>query len=226
LEIFQKVIENAPYGKYAAASQYKIGLTLKAKGEFTEATEGFQKVLDNYPNSEWAEPAKFQIAICAARSSLDASYDQTMTQEAVEKFKTFLATHPDAELSDQAGSVSTNSGTRRPSPITRSASSMRSRKPRQRPDLLSVRYQYLSAFRLGQRSPWNGCRLWRRRKNETHVFMGVYDSPGLVCLRMRLPTRGYITKSGYKTIYVEPFDNKINTTSEYAEARVSVPIFL
>ncbi len=30
-------------------------------------------------------------------------------------------------------------------------------------------------------------------------------------------TRGYITKSGYKTIYVEPFDNKINTTSEYAE---------
>jgi len=102
LEIFHKVIENAPYGKYAAASQYKIGLTLKAKGDFTEATEGFQKVLDNYPNSEWAEPAKFQIAVCAARSSLDASYDQSMTQEAVDKFKVFLSTHPDAELSDQA----------------------------------------------------------------------------------------------------------------------------
>ncbi|WP_164908912.1 outer membrane protein assembly factor BamD [Candidatus Velamenicoccus archaeovorus] len=102
LEIFHKVIENAPYGKYAAASQYKIGLTLKAKGDFTEATDEFQKVLDNYPTSEWAEPAKFQIAVCAARSSLDASYDQSMTQEAVDKFKVFLTTHPDAELSDQA----------------------------------------------------------------------------------------------------------------------------
>ncbi len=102
IEIFRKVIENAPYGLYAAASQYKIGLTLKAKGDFTEATDEFQKVLDNYPTSEWAEPAKFQIAVCAARSSLDASYDQSMTQEAVDKFKVFLTTHPDAELSDQA----------------------------------------------------------------------------------------------------------------------------
>lgn len=102
LECFRKVIENAPYGKYAAASQYKIGLTLKAKGYFSEATQEFQKVMDNYPNSEWAEPAKFQIAICSARSSLDASYDQTMTKEAVDKFKVFLASHPDAELSEQA----------------------------------------------------------------------------------------------------------------------------
>jgi outer membrane protein assembly factor BamD len=102
LEVFRKIVENAPYGKYAAASQYKIGLTLKAKGDFTDATAEFQKVLDNYPASEWAEPAKFQIAVCAGRSSLGASYDQTMTQEAVERFKTFLATHPDAELSDQA----------------------------------------------------------------------------------------------------------------------------
>lgn len=30
-------------------------------------------------------------------------------------------------------------------------------------------------------------------------------------------TRGYITEAGYKTVYVEPFVNKINTTSEYAE---------
>lgn len=30
-------------------------------------------------------------------------------------------------------------------------------------------------------------------------------------------TRGYITQSGYKTIYVQPFENKINITSEYAE---------
>lgn len=102
IEIFKKVIENAPYGKYAAASQYKIGLTYKAKGYFEDATNEFQKVLDNYAESEWAEPAKFQIALCAAKSSLDASYDQTMTQEAKDKFKEFVKTHPDAELSQEA----------------------------------------------------------------------------------------------------------------------------
>ncbi|MDD5019169.1 MAG: LptE family protein [Candidatus Omnitrophica bacterium] len=30
-------------------------------------------------------------------------------------------------------------------------------------------------------------------------------------------TRGYVTQAGYKTIYVEPFTNSIDTTSEYAE---------
>jgi outer membrane protein assembly factor BamD len=102
VEIFKKIIENSPYGQYAAASQYKIGLTLKAKAYFMEATDEFQKVVDNYPSSEWAEPAKFQIALCAASSSLDASYDQTLTQEARDKFKEFVRAHPDAELSKDA----------------------------------------------------------------------------------------------------------------------------
>jgi outer membrane protein assembly factor BamD len=102
IEIFRKVIENAPYGKYAAASQYKIGLALKAKGYYQEATSEFQKVVDDYPDSEWADPAKFQIALCADKSSLDSAYDQTLTQEAQKKFDEFVGTHPDAELSTQA----------------------------------------------------------------------------------------------------------------------------
>jgi outer membrane protein assembly factor BamD len=102
IEIFKKVVENSPYGKFAAASQYKIGLTDKAKGYFKEATDEFQKVVDNYPESEWAEPAKFQIALCAAKSSLGSSYDQTLTQEAKDKFSEFLKAHPDAELSHEA----------------------------------------------------------------------------------------------------------------------------
>ncbi len=102
VEIFRQIIENAPYGKFAAASQYKIGLVNKAKGFFQDANKEFQKVVDNYPESEWAEPAKFQIALCADRSSLDASYDQTLTEEAKEKFREFASKHPDAELSGQA----------------------------------------------------------------------------------------------------------------------------
>lgn len=104
IEIFGKIIENSPYGQYAAASQYKIGLALKARGYYKEAIDGFQKVLDSYPNSEWAEPAKFQIALCTAKASLDPSYDQTLTQEAADKFKDFARQHPDAEISSDAES--------------------------------------------------------------------------------------------------------------------------
>lgn len=102
LEIFGKIIDNSPYGQYAAASQYKMGLTLKVKGYYKDAAQEFQKVLDSYPDSEWAEPAKFQIALCTAKSSLDSAYDQSLTQDAVDKFKDFLKQHPDAEISSEA----------------------------------------------------------------------------------------------------------------------------
>lgn len=102
IEIFQKIITNSPYGKYAAASQYKIGLVYKAKAFFEEAITEFQKVLDNYPNTEWAEPAKFQIALCAAKSAPGPAYDQTLTQEAKDRFDEFIKLHPEAELSDDA----------------------------------------------------------------------------------------------------------------------------
>lgn len=103
IEIFRKIVENAPYGARAAASQYKIGLSMKAKGFFAEAREEFQKVLDNYPESEWSAAAKYQIAVCTAKSSLEAPYDQTQTQEAKEKFSEFVRNHPDADLSQEAG---------------------------------------------------------------------------------------------------------------------------
>jgi hypothetical protein len=32
-------------------------------------------------------------------------------------------------------------------------------------------------------------------------------------------TRSYVTQTGYKTIYIKPFINKVNTTSEYSEGR-------
>lgn len=102
VDVFDAVIKNSPYGKYAAVSQYKIGLVLKSLGRYPEAKAEFEKVVSNYPESEWAEPAKFQIAICTKEISLDANYDQMTTQEAKEKFEEFVKAHPEAELSKEA----------------------------------------------------------------------------------------------------------------------------
>lgn len=102
IEIFRKIIENSPYSKWAALSQYKIGLVLKSMGRFDEAKVEFEKLVSTYPESEWAEAAKYQVAQSASLASLKPDYDQSLTAEAKDKFHEFLKKHPDAELSQQA----------------------------------------------------------------------------------------------------------------------------
>jgi len=102
LEIFRTVIKNAPYGKYAAISQYKIGLYLKERGLYQEARDEFEKTLNDYPNSEWAKAAKFQIAMADTKRSGDTQHEQKVTSVALDEFKDFIKNHPESELTPQA----------------------------------------------------------------------------------------------------------------------------
>jgi outer membrane protein assembly factor BamD len=102
IDVFRTVIKNAPYGEYAAPSQYKIGLYLHEKLLYQEARDEFEKVINDYPESEWAKAAKYQIALSDAKRSGNAQYDQAVTQTAVAEFKKFVENYPDAELSDKA----------------------------------------------------------------------------------------------------------------------------
>jgi outer membrane assembly lipoprotein YfiO len=102
VDVFRTVIKNAPYGKYAAVSQYKIGLYLSEKKMYQEARDEFDKVINDYPESEWVKPAKYQIAVVDAARSSDAPYDQKVTKAATEGFREFVKEYPDAELSSKA----------------------------------------------------------------------------------------------------------------------------
>ena len=102
VEVFRTVIKNAPYGPYAAVSQYKIGLYLQGQQLYQEARDEFEKVVNDYPDNEWAKAAQYQIALVDASRSTNAQYDQKVTQTAVEEFKEFVKSNPDAELSANA----------------------------------------------------------------------------------------------------------------------------
>jgi len=102
VDVFRTVIKNAPYGKLAAPSQYKIGLYLQQKGMFQESRDEFEKVLNDYPDNEWVKAAKYQIALVDSKRSTPAPYDQNVTKAAVEEFKEFVTLYPDAELSGEA----------------------------------------------------------------------------------------------------------------------------
>ena len=102
IEVFRMVIKNAPYGEYAAPSQYKIALYLQEKYLYEEARDEFEKVMNDYPDSEWAKAAKYQIALADAKRSTSAQYDQEVTKVATEEFKEFVKVYPDAQLSQDA----------------------------------------------------------------------------------------------------------------------------
>ena len=102
IEILRTVIKDAPYGKYAAISQYKIGLYLKEKGMYQEARDEFEKTMNDYPNSEWAQASKFQIAMADTSRASDAQHEQKVTSVAMEEFNEFVKTHPDSQLTPQA----------------------------------------------------------------------------------------------------------------------------
>jgi outer membrane protein assembly factor BamD len=101
-DVFIKVIKNDPYGPYAPASQYKIGLFHLEKQEYQEARDAFEKTVNDYPDSKWAESARYQIAVADARRSVGAQYDQQTTNIAVQGFEDYVKNNPDSQLSASA----------------------------------------------------------------------------------------------------------------------------
>lgn len=90
LEIFDKVVANSPYGKYADLAQFKIGESYKKNGQYKEAAEAFGKIVSDYPKSLLYEQAKYEVSFCTYRMSLKPSYDQEPTEEAIKGFEEFV----------------------------------------------------------------------------------------------------------------------------------------
>ena len=102
ITVFRAVIKNAPYGKFAPISQYKIGLYLKEKELYQEARDEFEKTINDYPASDWAKAAKFQIAMADSKRSSDVQREQKITDIALDGFQEFVKTHPESELTPDA----------------------------------------------------------------------------------------------------------------------------
>ncbi len=102
IEIYQHVVDQAPYGDYGAKAQLRLGQCYIRQERFEEASRAFQRVVNEYPNSPLREEAKYNVAFCSYRLSLKPSYDQSATDEAIDWFEDFIATHPESELLPQA----------------------------------------------------------------------------------------------------------------------------
>ncbi len=102
VEIFKKVVENAPYGKYAEDAQFKLGEALKKSERYEEAVQAYHKLVDDYPNSKLATKAMYEEAYCAYKASLKPAYDIAATDNAIKTFEKFVDKNKDSDLAKEA----------------------------------------------------------------------------------------------------------------------------
>ncbi|NQS99640.1 MAG: outer membrane protein assembly factor BamD [Candidatus Omnitrophica bacterium] len=102
IEIFETVVENAPYGKYADVAQYKLGLCHMEIKDYLAAALAFKKIIENYPKSPLVDDAKYNIALCAANSSTGPEYNEEDTDKAIKEFRDFVNRYPDSQMEKEA----------------------------------------------------------------------------------------------------------------------------
>ncbi|MBU3934094.1 MAG: outer membrane protein assembly factor BamD [Candidatus Omnitrophica bacterium] len=102
IEIFAKVVENAPYGEYAPLAQYKLGECYMEMKDYINAALAFKKIIENYPKSPLIDDAKYKIAMCAANAATGPEYNEEDTDKAIKEFKDFVRRYPDSQMEKEA----------------------------------------------------------------------------------------------------------------------------
>ncbi|HCG77502.1 MAG: hypothetical protein COZ37_02305 [bacterium (Candidatus Ratteibacteria) CG_4_10_14_3_um_filter_41_18] len=107
-ELFEKIVENEPFSKYAAESQYKIGLSYLRENDEEKAKEAFEKVADNYPKTKWAEEASYQLIVFSTKKNQRITKDQSHLSETIEKCKEFKSTFSESKKEEQINALMEN----------------------------------------------------------------------------------------------------------------------
>ena len=96
VEVFKKIVENAPYSEYGDKAQYKLGLSYYKMGETEQARQALQKLIEDYPTSGLADDAKLQLAFISSKASNKAHYEQEGTETAIKEYEDFLKEYPES----------------------------------------------------------------------------------------------------------------------------------
>lgn len=102
VEYFEKIVKSAPYSKWAAESQFKIGVAREKQKKWTDAVEAYQNILQKYPGSDLAPLSQYQIGYAWYLASSEPEYDQSAAEKSVEAFTDFMTRFPRHEKVAQA----------------------------------------------------------------------------------------------------------------------------
>ncbi len=93
IEMFEKVVVNAPASIYAANSQFYIARIYEGQDRHDEAIQAFQKVVDDYPRSPKAPQAQLKIAEIYEKTARRPDNPSNL-RESREAYEDFITNFP------------------------------------------------------------------------------------------------------------------------------------
>lgn len=101
-EMYNALIANAPFAKFAPEAQFKLGQSLESARKYGEAIAAYQIILDRYPSSDYADDALYQIGYVQLTEAMGRSQDLSAAIDAKNTFEEFLMEYPNSEKAAQA----------------------------------------------------------------------------------------------------------------------------
>lgn len=87
VEVYKKVVDNAPFGEYADQALMKMAECYRRMKKYSEAITSYEKIINDHPDSKFVTEAKYQLAYTRYEASLNPEYDQESTDQAIKQFK-------------------------------------------------------------------------------------------------------------------------------------------
>lgn len=94
IEFYERIIKNAPFGKYAPLAQFSIAEIQQDLKEKDKAVAAYQKVVENYPGTSQASEAQFRIG-SISNIAAQRSEDSSNIHMARDALRTYIAANPE-----------------------------------------------------------------------------------------------------------------------------------
>ncbi len=104
-EVFQKIVESAPYGAFGDKAQFGLAMAYQKSGRFDDSLDAYQALIDQYPQSPLVQDARLQMTEVSYAKSSSQTRDQGALDEAARQAQSYLKKYPDSAESEKAAKI-------------------------------------------------------------------------------------------------------------------------